>query len=136
MKAVDTNVLARFFINDPDDPEAALQRPAAVAVLSGSVFVPLSVMLEFEWLMRGFYELPREDIQNIIQSLCGLENVQIEHREVVFSALTAYEQGIDFAEGLHLARSSRCRSFVTFDQKLQERAKAAGLFPAVEVPKT
>jgi len=134
MKAVDTNVLARFFINDPDDPEAALQRPAAVAALSGSVFVPVSVMLEFEWVMRGFYELPREDIQKIFQSLSNLGNVQIEDRETILSALDAYQQGLDFADALHLARSGHCSALLTFDQRLQKRAIAAGLSPQVEVP--
>lgn len=52
MNAVDTNVLARFFINDPDDAEAARQRPAAIAALSGKVFVPVTVVLEFEWVMK------------------------------------------------------------------------------------
>jgi predicted nucleic-acid-binding protein len=134
MKAVDTNVLARFFINDPDDAEAVLQKPAAVASLSGSVFVPVSVTLEFEWVMRGFYELPREDIQKVFQALCGLENVLIEDREVVLSALAAYKQGLDFADALHLARSVHCCAFLTFDQRLQKRAKTAGLPPAVEMP--
>ncbi|MHB9100820.1 MAG: type II toxin-antitoxin system VapC family toxin [Sulfuricella sp.] len=134
MKAVDTNVLARFFINDPDDAEAALQQPAAVTALSGSVFVPVSVMLEFEWLMRGFYELPRGEIQKVFQSLCGLENMMIEDREIVLSALAAYRQGLDFADALHLARSGRCRAFLTFDQRLLKRAKAARLTPIVEAP--
>lgn len=31
MNAVDTNVLARFFINNADDHEAVRQRPAAIA---------------------------------------------------------------------------------------------------------
>lgn len=136
MKAVDTNVLARFFINDSDDAEAVLQKPAAVAALSGSVFVPVSVILEFEWVMRGFYELPREDIQKVFQALCSLENVLIEDREAVLRALSAYQQGLDFADALHLARSARCRAFLTFDQRLQKRAKAAGLSPIVEMPKS
>lgn len=135
MKALDTNVLARFFINDPDDPEAALQKPAAVATFSGSAFVPVSVMLEFEWVMRGFYALPHKDIQKIFQSLCSLENVQVEDREIVLSALDAYQQGLDFADALHLARSGHCSAFVTFDQRLQKRAKAAGLSPIVEALK-
>lgn len=134
MKAVDTNVLARFFINDPDDAEAALQKPAAITALSSPVFVPSSVILEFEWVMRGFYELSREDVQNVLQSLCGLENVMIEDREILLSALTAYQQGLDFADALHLARSGRCHAFLTFDQRLQKRAKAAGLAPIVECP--
>lgn len=59
MRALDTNVLARFFVDDADDAQAARQRPAAVAALAERAFVPVTVMLELEWVMRGFYELPR-----------------------------------------------------------------------------
>ena len=59
MKALDTNVLARFFIDDPDDPQAALQRPAAIAALSQPALVTVTVILELEWVMRGFYALRR-----------------------------------------------------------------------------
>ena len=54
MRALDTNVLARFFIDDPDNPQAAKQLPAAVAALSERAFVPVTVLLELEWVMRGF----------------------------------------------------------------------------------
>lgn len=135
MNAVDTNVLARFFINDADDREAARQRPAAVAALSGAVFVPVSVMLEFEWVMRGFYELSRKEIQLVFESLCGLENVQVEDRGIVLAALNAYQKGLDFADALHLARADFCSAFLSFDRRLKRRAKAAGLSPAVETPK-
>jgi len=134
MNAVDTNVLARFFINDEDDNEAAQQRPAAITALSGAVFVPVTVLLEFEWVMRGFYELQRKDIQRVFESLCGLENVQIEDRGIVLAALNAYQQGLDLADALHLARADFCSTFLSFDQRLKKRAKAAGLSPAVETP--
>lgn len=135
MNAVDTNVLARFFINDEDDRETVRQRPAAIAALSSTVFVPVSVILEFEWVMRGFYELSRKDIQRVFESLCGLENVQIEDRGIVLAALNAYQKGLDFADALHLARTNFCNAFLSFDQRLKKRAKAAGLSPAVETPK-
>lgn len=135
MNAVDTNVLARFFINDEDDREAARQRPAAITALSGAVFVPVSVILEFEWVMRGFYALSRKDIQRIFESLCGLEHVQIEDRGIVLTALNAYQQGLDFADALHLARADFCNTFLSFDQRLKKRVKAAGLSPAVEMPR-
>lgn len=135
MNALDTNVLARFFINDEDDREAARQRPAAIAALSSPVFVPVSVILEFEWVMRGFYGLAHKDIQRVFESLCGLENVQIEDRGIVLAALNAYQQGLDFADALHLARADFCSTFLSFDQRLKKRAKTAGLSPAVETPK-
>jgi predicted nucleic-acid-binding protein len=136
MKAVDTNVLARFFINDPDDAEAIQQRPAAVAALSGAAFVPVTVLLEFEWVMRGFYELPRADIERVFQALCGLENMSLEDRPIVLHALAAYRRGLDFADALHLARSRHCHALLSFDRRLQKRAKAAGLEPHVETPRS
>ena len=44
MIAVDTNVLARFYCDDPDDPEARRQQPIArrVMVESEAIFVPLT----------------------------------------------------------------------------------------------
>jgi len=43
--AVDTNVLARFYVDDPDDPDARKQRPAAHDVMSGSsIFVPVTAL--------------------------------------------------------------------------------------------
>ena len=65
MKALDTNVLARFFIDDPDDRQAAKQRPAAIAALSERAFVSVTVLLEFEWVMRGFYGMARKDIARV-----------------------------------------------------------------------
>jgi hypothetical protein len=48
MIALDTNILARFYVDDPADPEAARQRPIARRLLSESprAFVPLTVILE------------------------------------------------------------------------------------------
>ncbi len=134
MIAVDTNVLARFFINDEEDREAAKQRPAAIAALSEKVFVPMSVILEFEWVMRGFYELPRKEIQRVFESLCGLANVQVENRASVLAALDAYKNGLDFADALHLARADFCTTFLSFDVRLKKRADAAGLSPSVAAP--
>jgi predicted nucleic-acid-binding protein len=57
MKAIDTNILARFFIDDADDVQASQQRPIAIRILSQAVYVPITVILEFEWVMRGFYKL-------------------------------------------------------------------------------
>ena len=85
--------------------------------------------------MRGFYELTRKDIQRVFEALCGLENVQIEDRGIVLAALNAYQQGLDFADALHLSGANFCATFLSLDQRLKKRAKAAGLSPTVETPK-
>jgi predicted nucleic-acid-binding protein len=59
MIAVDTNILARFYVDDPSDSEAEKQRPVAKRILteSADVFVPLTVVLELEWVLRAVMSL-------------------------------------------------------------------------------
>ncbi|MEO5772124.1 MAG: type II toxin-antitoxin system VapC family toxin [Burkholderiaceae bacterium] len=133
MKSFDTNVLARFFVDDPEDAQATVQRPAAAAALSGRGFVSVTVLLELEWVMRGFYELPRGDIQAVLRALAGIEHIVIEDRTAVLAALEAFEAGLDFADALHLSRSVRASAFVTFDQRLFKRAQGLKLVPPAEL---
>ena len=133
MRALDTNVLARFFVDDADDAQAARQRPAAVAALSERSFVSVTVLLELEWVMRGFYELPTRDISRVLRALASIEHVAIEDRDAVLVALDAFDKGLDFADALHIARSSRASRFATFDQRLAKRAKGLALTPPGEL---
>ena len=133
MRALDTNVLARFFVDDADDEQAAKQRPAAVAALSERSFVSVTVLLELEWVMRGFYELSMREISRVLRALASIEHVTVEDRGAVLVALDAFDKGLDFADALHLARSSRASGFATFDQRLAKRAKGLGLAPLVEL---
>jgi predicted nucleic-acid-binding protein len=133
MRSLDTNVLARFFVDDADDTQAAKQRPAAIAALSERAFVSVTVLLELEWVMRGFYMLPRRDIARAMRALAGIEHITIEDRDAVLAALEAFGAGLDFADALHVARSSRATAFATFDKRLARRAKGLALSPAVEL---
>jgi len=131
MRALDTNVLARFFVDDPDDSQARLQRPAAIAALSERSFVSVTVMLELEWVLRGFYALAPKDVSRVLRALASIPHVTIEDRDRVLSALDACDHGLDFADALHLSSSSRASEFATFDRRLARRAKGLGLAPAV-----
>ncbi len=133
MKALDTNVLARFFIDDADDLEAAIQRPAAIEAISQRAFVPVTVLLELEWVMRGFYGLAPKDIARVMSALAAIEHVSIEDRGAVLATLDGYARGLDFADALHLARSARATAFLTFDQKLARRARSIEAGPPVEL---
>jgi len=133
VRALDTNVLARFFVDDADDAQAVVQRPAAIAALSTRAFVSVTVLLELEWVMRGFYALPRKDISRALRALAGLEHLTLEDRDAVLAAIDAFDQGLDFADALHLARSARASGFATFDRRLAKRAKGLALQPSVEL---
>lgn len=133
MRALDTNVLARFFIDDADDAQAARQRAAAVAALSERSFVSVTVLLELEWVMRGFYELPTRDISRVLRALASIEHITLEDRGAALVALDAFDKGVAFADALHMARSSRASGFATFDRRLAKRAKGLALTPPAEL---
>jgi predicted nucleic-acid-binding protein len=133
MRALDTNVLARFFVDDPDDPQAEKQRPAAVAAMSARAFVSVTVLLELEWVLRGFYELPAKDVSRVLRALASLEHVTLEDRDAVLAAIDAFDRGLDFADALHLMRSVRASGFATFDRRLARRAGKLGLPLPVEL---
>jgi len=133
MKALDTNVLARFFVDDADDVQAVKQRPAAIAALAERSFVSVTVLLEMVCVMRGFYELPTRDISRVLRALASIEHITLEDRDAVLVAVDAFDKGLDFTDALHLARSSRASGFATFDQRLAKQAKSLALTPPVEL---
>ncbi len=133
MKALDTNVLARFFIADADDEQAARQRPAAVAALSQRAFVSVTVLLELEWVMRGFYSLPPRKFSRVLRALAGIEHITLEDRHALLLALEAFDKRLDFADALHVVRADRATGFLTFDKRLARSAKSLALAVPVEL---
>jgi predicted nucleic-acid-binding protein len=83
--------------------------------------------------MRGFYELPARDVSRVLRALASIGHITLEDRDAVLVAVDAFDKGVDFADALHLARSSRASGFATFDQRLATRAQALALTPPVEL---
>ena len=96
MIALDTNLLARFYVDDPGDPEAQKQRPIARRILveSPRLFVPLTVVLELEWVLRAFYSFSAGDFIKVVRHLLGLPNVAVESWSRVSDALDLHAQGL------------------------------------------
>ncbi|OGB33963.1 MAG: nucleotide-binding protein [Burkholderiales bacterium RIFCSPLOWO2_12_FULL_61_40] len=137
MIALDTNILARFYVDDPADPEAEKQRPIAHRLLTETkqVFVPITVVLELEWVLRAFYGFAADDFGRVVHHLLGLANVTVEEWARVTDALALHKDGLDFADALHLLASSGCTEFMSFDdRRFARRAKRLGLTPVVVVP--
>ena len=133
MKALDTNILARYYTKD--DPA---QSPIALRIMSGpdALFVPRTVVLEFVWVLESSYRLRRSAIERALSHLLGLRNVIVENAVLVESALELYRGGFDFADALHWAASRECSELLTFDtRRFAARAVKARLTPPCRVPK-
>ena len=131
MRAVDTNILARFYLRD----DAAQGRIAARVLAAGDVFIPKTVVLELEWVLRYVAEQSESKVIECLAHLIALPGITVEDRDEIEAALSHCRNGIDFADALHLAASSACSELLTFDDRgYARRAKKVRLKPAVLVP--
>jgi predicted nucleic-acid-binding protein len=99
MFAVDTNVVVRYLVND----NAAQAARARRLVEREDIFVPLTVLLETEWVLRGVYGFTSPDAVRALRGFAGLARVTIENAPVAAIPMDWAEGGIDFADAIHLA---------------------------------
>ena len=102
---------------------------------SPALFVALTVVLELEWVMRGFYELVPSQVCAVLDHLLGMPHVTVERWELVKDASDLHKAGIDFADALHWTASRSCESFTSFDKTLVKRsARMNGGPPVLQLP--
>jgi predicted nucleic-acid-binding protein len=138
LTALDTNLLARYYVQAEEADAATAQQceRARTLIESGKpLFVPTTVALELEWVLRGFYKLSPETVSAVFNHLLAMPQVQLQDRQALQSACDALDQGFDFADALHHASSRHCDAMATFDDKrFAQRAAAKGWVPKVLVP--
>ena len=119
MIAVDTNLLVRLLTKD----DLRQAKRAAKILESDVIFIPKTVALETEWVLRHAYGIKKGDIMKGFQKMMGLPNVRVEDQQTVFQAISWYGLGLDFADALHLASSMKADKFVTFDNAFIKKAR-------------
>ncbi|MCK9991226.1 MAG: hypothetical protein RugAbin2_02240 [Rugosibacter sp.] len=128
MIALDTNMLVRALVADHPDQVAVLRQ----LIANDTVFIPRTVLLETEWVLRARYKKTAPELLPFFRALLETDNTVIDAAEEVSNALDWYEQGADFADALHLAA---CGTAVmhTFDCNFCKAAREAGTAPEVRV---
>ena len=101
----------------------------------GDMFVPKTVILELEWVLRYVADQPEGKVLECLEHLIALPGITVEDRDEIEAALGHCRKGIDFADALHLAASKACSEFLTFDDRgYARRARKLRLKPPVLVP--
>lgn len=118
MIAADTNVVVRLLTHDDEDQ----YQKAYKFLQRTNVFLPDTVILETEWVLRYAYDFEVDQIAQAIRKLLGLPNVKVAHAARAAQVLDWYEQGLDFADAFHLAASEETDGLRTFDTRFVKRA--------------
>jgi len=137
MIALDTNVLARAIAEEIDaDAATKAQRRNAQALLSSGrqLFVPITVIEELEWVLRGAYGMPPDEIAALFEDMLAVENLTVDRVAAVSQAIAWYRRGVDFSDALHLAQSGLCSGLATFDKQFSKVARRLRLEPPVSAP--
>ena len=130
MAGLDTNVLVRWLVADDDAQTAQVQALLESGRSAGKTFfVPATVVLELEWVLRSRYRLDKPAILLAMNALLETHELEVQAEPALERALHLYRQGrAEFADCLHAgscAAASRS-PLLTFD------AQAARL-PQVEL---
>ena len=123
MIAAASNVIVRLLTND--EPRQAAQ--ARRLFESGTIFLPKTVLLEAEWVLRRVYDLDPLPVAKALEGLISLANVRCEDEPAVRQALGWVHEGMDFADALHLASSRLVTRFATFDRRMIKAAAETGV---------
>ncbi|NOX08298.1 MAG: type II toxin-antitoxin system VapC family toxin [Gammaproteobacteria bacterium] len=119
MIAVDTNIIIRFLTHDDER-----QYKKAFAIFNTQeVFIPDTVILETEWVLRYAYQFSPDNICNALINLSGLKNVHLSNPVFIAQALEWHQQGLDFSDALHLSQCQQHTKLYTFDKDFSSRAQ-------------
>lgn len=128
MITFDTNLLVRLVTND-DQKQADI---AENLLSNNEVFIPRTVLLETEWVLRSVYKFPRSDIADFLDNALNVENLFLENSTEVALAIDWYKLGADFADALHLSVCDN-RMMHTFDANFCKSAGRLGITPAFKI---
>lgn len=125
MIVVDTNILVRYAVKD-DRNQA---KKATEFLMTHSCRILKTVLLEFVRVLSSTagYNLSKTVVIERVRHICGLPTLEVEDCASVAQAVAWFEQGMDFADALHLASSSESAGLATFDRRLLTKATSLAI---------
>ena len=121
MKAVDTNVLVRFLIqDDKKQTQTAVELLTDAEVHKQPLFISHVVVVELMWVLKSAYNVPRNDILASLNELLSLVAVTFQDQRIVRDfVISAQNNSYDLADLLigQVSAGAGCNTTLTFDNK-------------------
>jgi len=125
MIGLDTNILVRYITHD-DATQTAIVTKLMASLSSESGYVSLVVLVELIWVLEGFFDFRKKEIEDVVESLLRAREIVLERPDLVEQAVRKFKSGNpDFADCIieRAAHAAGCEYAVTLDPK----AVAAGM---------
>ena len=100
MPALDTNVLVRYIVQDDEAQLVAARRLIRKCVARNqTLFIPVTVTLELEWVLRASFEYDKDEVLDALSNLFSAAELSFESERALEVALQLYRTGAaDFAD--------------------------------------
>ncbi|PHS26127.1 MAG: PIN domain nuclease [Methylophaga sp.] len=119
MICVDTNIIVRFLTHD----DKRQYKKAFSIFNSQQIFIPDTVILETEWVLRYAYNFSSTEICTAFIGLFGLKNTHLSNPTFIFQAIEWHKKGLDFSDAMHLTQCQQYEKLYTFDKTFSQKAK-------------
>lgn len=120
MPSLDTNVLVRYLVGDDRNQFELAKAYIDDVAPDDPLFIPLSVSVELEWVLRTVYDLDKLAVIKIFNQLLESREIEFQGESSIEVSLSLYtDSNADFADCLHNASaySNDRTPLVTFDRK-------------------
>lgn len=122
MATLDTNVLVRWLTDDDAKQSVIVARLFELAIEKDErLFVPATVILETEWVLRSCYRFDKPLVIAALDALLGVIELEFQTESELEQALWLFKQAgaPDFADCLHVALVSQAGQgpLLTFDER-------------------
>jgi len=119
MKIIDTNIVLRYLLNDHEE----LSKKAVEIITTGEALILSQVVAEVVYVLKGVYNLERQEIVEALMSVVKMDNIHFENEDIINLALSEYAStSLDFVDTILIGyRKIEGREVITFDKKLNKR---------------
>jgi len=133
MAALDTNVLVRLLVRDDAAQLATARKLIRKCLGDGeALFVPVTVALELEWVLRSTFGFDKHTVVQTLSDLLSAADLNFESEGAFEMALAQYGRtAADFSDCLHaaLAVAAGLPPLWTFDRAASKLEGARLLTP-------
>ena len=123
MKALDTNVLVRYLVQDEPDQSLRAARFIEHATSGGErLLIDVIVLCELAWVLESAYRYPKANLAEALEAILLTAQFEVEAKDNAWQALADYRHSrADFADCLigRLNQSHGCDVTATFDTSLK-----------------